>query len=65
MQLQSVFLFTKKLIVMLTKTFTLLFYLKKRSNNVKAKLPTYMRLTVDGRRMGIATMGAYSMRKMA
>ncbi|WP_255711031.1 Arm DNA-binding domain-containing protein [Dyadobacter chenhuakuii] len=40
---------------MLTKSFTLLFYLKKRSNYLKGKLPIYMRVTVDGKRMEIAT----------
>ncbi|MCF0059874.1 site-specific integrase [Dyadobacter chenwenxiniae] len=40
---------------MLTKSFTLLFYLKKRSNYVKGKLPIYMRLTVDGKRIEVAT----------
>lgn len=32
-----------QLIAMLTKSFTLLFYLKKRNNNVKGELPIYMR----------------------
>ncbi|KAA0992036.1 site-specific integrase [Dyadobacter aurulentus] len=40
---------------MLTKSFALLFYLKKRSNYLKGKLPIYMRVTVDGKRMEIAT----------
>ncbi len=40
---------------MLTKTFTLLFYLKKRSNYVKGKLPIYLRVTVDGQRFELAT----------
>jgi hypothetical protein len=40
---------------MLTKSFTLLFYLKKRSNYVKGKLPIYMRLTVDGKRIEVTT----------
>lgn len=40
---------------MLTKSFTLLFYLKKRSDYLKGKLPIYMRLTVDGKRVEIAT----------
>ena len=40
---------------MLTKSFTLLFYLKKRSNYVKGKLPIYMRLTVDGKRIELTT----------
>jgi hypothetical protein len=40
---------------MLTKSFTLLFYLKKRSNYSKGKLPIYLRVTVDGKRIEIAT----------
>lgn len=40
---------------MLTKSFTLLFYLKKRNNYVKGELPIYMRLTVDGQRIEIST----------
>ncbi|TLU92010.1 phage integrase SAM-like domain and Arm DNA-binding domain-containing protein [Dyadobacter sediminis] len=40
---------------MLTKSFTLLFYLKKRNNYVKGKLPIYMRLTVDSQRIEIST----------
>src|SRR5690606_2949871 len=40
---------------MLTKTFTLLFYLKKRSNYVKGELPIYLRVTVDGQRFELAT----------
>ena len=39
---------------MLSKSFTLLFYLKKRSNYVKGKLPIYMRLTIDGKRIELA-----------
>ncbi len=40
---------------MLTKTFTLLFYLKKRSNYVTGKLPIYLRITVNGQRFELAT----------
>lgn len=40
---------------MLTKSFTLLFYLKRRNNYVKGELPIYMRLTVDGQRIEIST----------
>ena len=35
---------------MLAKNFTLLFYLKKRSNYVAGKLPVYMRISVNGGR---------------
>jgi hypothetical protein len=42
---------------MLTKSFTLLFYLKKRNNYLKGELPIYMRLTVDGQRIEISTKG--------
>ncbi|TDE16169.1 site-specific integrase [Dyadobacter psychrotolerans] len=35
---------------MLAKNFTLLFYLKKRSNYVSGKLPVYMRISVNGSR---------------
>ncbi|NIJ53008.1 phage integrase SAM-like domain-containing protein [Dyadobacter arcticus] len=38
---------------MLTKSLTLLFYPKKRSNYVKGKLPIYVRLMVDGKRIEI------------
>jgi hypothetical protein len=40
---------------MLTKSFTLLYYLKKRNNYVKGKLPIYMRLTVEGKRIELTT----------
>ncbi len=40
---------------MLTKSFTLLFYLKKRSDYVTGELPIYMRLTVDGQRVELTT----------
>nr|WP_295921652.1 Arm DNA-binding domain-containing protein [uncultured Dyadobacter sp.] len=40
---------------MLTKSSSLLFYLKKRSNYLKGKLPIYMRVTVDGKRIEVAT----------
>jgi len=40
---------------MLSKSFTLLFYLKKRNNYVKGGLPIYMRLTIDGQRIEIST----------
>lgn len=36
---------------MLTKNFSLLFYLKKRSNYSGGKLPIYIRITIDGRRV--------------
>ena len=39
---------------MLSKSFTLLFYLEKRSNHVKGKLPIYMRLTIDGKWIELA-----------
>jgi site-specific recombinase XerD len=39
---------------MLTKSFGLLFYLKKRAGQSKGKLPVYMRITIDGRRAEIA-----------
>jgi hypothetical protein len=35
---------------MLAKNFTLLFYLKKRSNYVSGNLPVYMRISVNGSR---------------
>jgi len=35
---------------MLAKNFTLLLYLKKRSNYVTGKLPVYMRISVNGSR---------------
>jgi site-specific recombinase XerD len=35
---------------MLAKNFTLLFYLKKRSNYVAGKLPVYMRISINGSR---------------
>jgi hypothetical protein len=40
---------------MLDKSFSLLFYLKKRNDYVKGKLPIYMRITVDGARNEITT----------
>lgn len=40
---------------MLSKTFTLLFYLKKRDNYLGGKLPIYMRFTIDGQRVEMAT----------
>ena len=40
---------------MLSKTFTLFFYLKKPKNYESGKVPIYMRFTVDGRRIEIAT----------
>jgi len=40
---------------MLTNSFTLLFYLKKRSNYNNGPLPIYMRLTIDGQRIEITT----------
>ncbi|ACT93584.1 site-specific integrase [Dyadobacter fermentans] len=39
---------------MLTKSFGLLFYLKKRTGQTKGKLPVYMRITIDGKRAEIA-----------
>ncbi|MCE7040375.1 Arm DNA-binding domain-containing protein [Dyadobacter sp. CY312] len=35
---------------MLAKNFTLLFYLKKRSNYVSGNLPVYMRISINGTR---------------
>jgi hypothetical protein len=40
---------------MVSKTFSLFFYLKKRSNYVQGALPIYMRITVDGERIEIST----------
>ena len=40
---------------MLSKTFTLLFYLKKPKNYESGKVPIYMRVSVDGRRIEITT----------
>lgn len=40
---------------MLSKTFTLLFYLKKRSNYIGGRLPIYLRFTIDGQRIEMAT----------
>lgn len=40
---------------MLTNSFTLLFYLKKRSNYKNGPLPIYMRVTINGQRIEIAT----------
>ncbi|WP_409019007.1 Arm DNA-binding domain-containing protein [Dyadobacter sp. CY347] len=39
---------------MLSKTFTLLFYLKKRSNYLGGKLPIYMRCTTNRSRFELA-----------
>ena len=36
---------------MLTKNFSLLFYLKRRSNYVSGKLPIYIRITINGQRV--------------
>jgi hypothetical protein len=36
---------------MQSKSFTLLFYLKKRNNYQGGKLPIYLRFTVDGQRI--------------
>lgn len=40
---------------MLTKSFTMFYYLKKRNNYVKGNLPIYLRLTIDGKRIELAT----------
>ena len=40
---------------MLTKTFSLLFYLKKGRNYTEGKLSIYLRVTVDGQRFELAT----------
>jgi hypothetical protein len=40
---------------MLSKSFTMFYYLKKRSNSEQEKLPIYLRLTVDGKRIEVAT----------
>jgi site-specific recombinase XerD len=40
---------------MLTKSFTMFYYLKKRNNYVKGNLPIYLRLTIDGKRVELAT----------
>lgn len=39
---------------MLSKTFTILFYLKKRSSYQEGKLPIYLRCTTNGRRFELA-----------
>ena len=39
---------TRKIKAMLEKSFTILFYQKKRSNYVKGPIPIYLRITVDG-----------------
>ena len=36
-------------------TFSILFYLKKRSDYSNGPLPIYLRITVDGKRAEIAT----------
>ncbi|TKT92681.1 site-specific integrase [Dyadobacter frigoris] len=38
---------------MLTKNFSLLFYLKRRSNYVSGNLPIYIRITINGKRVEI------------
>ena len=40
---------------MVSKTFGLLFYLKKPKNYVKGPVPIYLRITVDGKRAEMAT----------
>ncbi|WP_149243425.1 site-specific integrase [Dyadobacter sp. 32] len=40
---------------MLSKTFTLLFFLRKPKNYVNGKVPIYIRFTVDGSRIELAT----------
>lgn len=40
---------------MLSKTFTLLFYLKKPKNYLEGKMPIYMRFTIDRQRIELAT----------
>ena len=40
---------------MLSRNFTMFFYLKKRNNYVKGKLPIYIRLTVNGERLELST----------
>jgi hypothetical protein len=40
---------------MLSKTFTLLFYLQKPKNYQSGKMPIYMRFTIDRHRVEIAT----------
>ncbi|HLY68804.1 MAG TPA: site-specific integrase [Puia sp.] len=40
---------------MVNKTFSLLFYLKKRSNYVKGRMPIYIRITVDTQRAELST----------
>jgi hypothetical protein len=40
---------------MLSRNFTMFFYLKKRNNYVKGKLPIYIRLTVNGERLEVST----------
>ena len=39
---------------MLSKTFNLLFYLKKPKNYVNGKMPIYLRVTTDGSRFELA-----------
>ena len=40
---------------MVSKTFGLIFYLKKPRNYVKGAVPIYMRITVDGARTEISS----------
>jgi len=40
---------------MLSKGFSLLFYLKKPKNYVRGKLPIYMRITIDAARVELST----------
>ncbi|MCF0073740.1 site-specific integrase [Dyadobacter sp. CY261] len=40
---------------MLSKTFNLLFFLKKPRNSTKGKLPIYIRITIEGKRLEIST----------
>lgn len=40
---------------MLTNSFSVLFYLKKRSNYVSGPLPIYLRISLDGERFELTT----------
>ena len=40
---------------MLSKRFSLLFYLKKPKNHVQGKQPIYLRITIDSARMELST----------
>jgi hypothetical protein len=39
---------TKTVSIMLAKSFSILFYLKKRANQTYEKLPVYLRIYIEG-----------------